>query len=81
MLNIKGYILLLFFFYCSQGDDGDNFYVVESGVYNIYVNDGTKEVSPLVTEKQTSHDKVLKMSKLRSSLGSATAEVASASSP
>jgi len=27
-----------------QGDDGDNFYVVESGVYNIYVNDGTKEV-------------------------------------
>ena len=28
-----------------QGDDGDNFYVVESGVYNIYVNDGTKEVS------------------------------------
>ena len=27
-----------------QGDDGDNFYVVESGVYNIYVNDGTQEV-------------------------------------
>ena len=21
-----------------QGDDGDNFYVVESGLYNIYVN-------------------------------------------
>jgi len=28
----------------KQGDDGDNFYVVESGVYNIYVNDGTKEI-------------------------------------
>jgi len=27
-----------------QGDDGDNFYVVDSGTYNIYVNDGTKEV-------------------------------------
>ena len=22
----------------TQGDDGDNFYVVESGLYNIYVN-------------------------------------------
>lgn len=27
-----------------QGDDGDNFYVVESGVYNIYVNDGSKDI-------------------------------------
>lgn len=26
-----------------QGDDGDNFYVVESGKYNIYVNTGAPE--------------------------------------
>lgn len=30
-------------FIIRQGDDGDNFYVVESGIYNIYVNNGGQD--------------------------------------
>ena len=32
----------------EQGDDGDNFYVIDTGIYDVFVKtaDGIKKVSP-----------------------------------